>query len=144
MSSLCTGSANLFLGSADGHVHIVSSGFKVVRSFKASDAGSITHIKQIEGSSLLVTIAEDLLNEPVLKVWALDKSEKKTGSPRCLSTTSIQNARRLFPVCVVVRDNIGIFSKIYMGRYRHSRLLAIFHRLLSDSPTVPSPSFVAT
>ncbi|KAK1147772.1 Vacuolar protein sorting-associated protein 11 [Aspergillus melleus] len=98
ISSLCTGSANLFLGSADGHVHIVSSGFKTVRSFKASDAGSITHIKQIEGSSLLVTIAEDLLNEPILKVWALDKSEKKTGAPRCLSTTSVQNARRLFPI----------------------------------------------
>ncbi|THC98674.1 hypothetical protein EYZ11_001877 [Aspergillus tanneri] len=66
--------------------------------FNASDTGSITHIKQIEGSSLLATIAEDLLNEPILKVWALDKSEKKTGTPRCLSTTGIQNARRLFPI----------------------------------------------
>ncbi|KAF9893293.1 hypothetical protein FE257_011723 [Aspergillus nanangensis] len=98
ISSLCTGSANLFLGTADGDVHIISSGFKAVRSFTASDGGSIVHVKQIEGTSRLVTIAEDLLNEPVLKVWALDITEKKTGSPRCLSTTSIQNARRLFPV----------------------------------------------
>ncbi|EAW06717.1 tethering complex subunit PEP5 [Aspergillus clavatus NRRL 1] len=98
LSSLSTGSSNLFLGSTDGLVHIVSSGFKVVRSFKAADTGSITHIKQIEGTSLLVTIAEDLPNEPILKVWALDKPEKKTGAPRCLSTTSIQNARRPFPI----------------------------------------------
>lgn len=55
-------------------------------------------MKQIEGTSLLVTIAEDLLNEPTLKVWALDKPEKKTGSPTCLSTVSVQNGRRQFPV----------------------------------------------
>ncbi|KAL4803839.1 hypothetical protein BDV18DRAFT_39889 [Aspergillus unguis] len=97
-SCLCSGSANLFLGTNDGFVHTVSSSFKVVQSFKASDNGSITHIKQLEGTSLLVTIAEDLLNDPVLKVWALDKPEKKTGTPRCLSTTAVQNARRLFPV----------------------------------------------
>jgi vacuolar protein sorting-associated protein 11 len=55
-------------------------------------------MKQVENTSLLVTIAEDLPNDPVLKVWALDKTEKKTGAPRCLSAVSVQNARRPFPV----------------------------------------------
>lgn len=84
---------------------MVSSTFKIVQSFKAHDAGSITHLKQIEGTSLLVTIAEDLLNEPVLKVWALDKPEKKTGAPTCLSTVSVQNGRRQFPVRSDSREN---------------------------------------
>ncbi|KAJ5712588.1 hypothetical protein N7493_009056 [Penicillium malachiteum] len=97
LSSLCTGSANLFLGTNDGFVHIVSSSFRVLRSFKAHDTGAITHMKQINGTSLLATVSEDLLNEPVLKVWALD-TEKKDGGPRCLSTVSIQNARRQFPI----------------------------------------------
>ncbi|KAI2895459.1 hypothetical protein CBS63078_8584 [Aspergillus niger] len=96
--SLSTGSANIFLGSSDGFVHIISTNFKLVRSFRASETGSIAHIKQIEGTSLLVTITEDLPSEAALKVWALDKSEKKTGTPRCLSTTHVQNARRMFPV----------------------------------------------
>lgn len=78
----------------------MSSSFKVVRSFKAHDAGSIRHMKQVEGTSLLVTIAEDLPNEPVLKVWALDEIGKKTGAPRCLSTLSVQNGRRPFPVSI--------------------------------------------
>ncbi|KAJ5098003.1 hypothetical protein N7532_005004 [Penicillium argentinense] len=77
LSSLCTGSSNIFLGTVDGFVHIVTSSFRVVRSFKAHDTGSITHMKQINGTSLLVTISEDLSNEPVLKAWALD-TEKKT------------------------------------------------------------------
>jgi vacuolar protein sorting-associated protein 11 len=55
-------------------------------------------MKQVEATSLLVTISEDLSHEPVLNVWALDKTEKKTGGPKCLSTTSIQNGRRQFPV----------------------------------------------
>ncbi|PWY68462.1 vacuolar protein sorting protein [Aspergillus heteromorphus CBS 117.55] len=106
--SLCTGSANVFLGSNDGFVHIISSNFKLVRSFKASDTGSIAHIKHIEGTSLLVTIAEELPNEAILKVWALDKAEKKTGAPQCLSTTSVQNARRIFPVSAfAVLDDVS-------------------------------------
>jgi tetratricopeptide (TPR) repeat protein len=55
-------------------------------------------MKQIEGTSLLITIAEDLSNEPVLKVWALDKPVKKTGLPTCTSTLSIQNGRKPFPI----------------------------------------------
>ena len=55
-------------------------------------------MKQIQGTALLVTITEDLSNEPVLKVWALDKLEKKTGIPRCQSTLTIQNGRKQFPI----------------------------------------------
>ncbi|KAL4921451.1 hypothetical protein BDW62DRAFT_129178 [Aspergillus aurantiobrunneus] len=112
-SCLCSGSANLFLGTTDGFVHTVSSSFKIVQSFRASDNGSVTHIKQIEGTSLLVTIAEDLLNDPVLKVWALDKPEKKSGTPSCLSTTPIQNARRLFPVSAFAV--FGDLSQVAVG-----------------------------
>ncbi|KAJ5313422.1 uncharacterized protein N7443_000306 [Penicillium atrosanguineum] len=97
LSSLCTGSSNLFLGTHDGFIHIVTQGFRVKRSFKAHDAGSIMHMKQIDGTSLLVTVSEDMSNEPVLKVWALD-TEKKGGGPQCLSTVSVQNARRQFPI----------------------------------------------
>jgi vacuolar protein sorting-associated protein 11 len=34
----------------------------------------------------------------VLKVWALDKTVKKTGLPTCQSTLSIQNGRKQFPI----------------------------------------------
>ena len=81
-------------------MHILSASFKVVRTFAAyePDAGAVRHLKQVDGTALLVTIAEDLSSEPVLRVWALDKIEKKTGAPRCLSSLSIQNGRRQFPV----------------------------------------------
>ncbi|EEH34130.2 vacuolar membrane protein [Paracoccidioides lutzii Pb01] len=102
VSCICTGSENLFLGTTDGTVHILSQSFKVLRTFKAHDTGSITHMRQVDATSLIVTISEDLLNDPVLKVWALDKEEKKTGAPKCLSTVMVQNGRRQFPVSAFV------------------------------------------
>ncbi|TLD34113.1 hypothetical protein PspLS_00951 [Pyricularia sp. CBS 133598] len=106
ISSVCSGSDSLFLGSNDGHVRIVGPSWKIVRSFRAygddDDGGParqrITHMRQVEGTSLLVTIAEDLSNEPVLKVWALDRPVKKTGLPTCLSMVQINNAKKQFPI----------------------------------------------
>ena len=57
ISCVTSGSENLFLGSFDGFVRIVSSGWKVVQSFRAHDAGAVTHMQQVEGTSLLVTVA---------------------------------------------------------------------------------------
>jgi vacuolar protein sorting-associated protein 11 len=100
VTCLTTGSESLFLGDVHGSVRILNRAFKVVRSFQASDVqgASITHLKQVPDTSLLVTIAEDLSNDPSLKVWALDKEEKRTGGPKCLCTIGIQNQRRQFPV----------------------------------------------
>ncbi|KAF2869673.1 hypothetical protein BDV95DRAFT_497220 [Massariosphaeria phaeospora] len=98
ITAVVSGSESIFFGSADGVVRIVSPAFKVVRSFRAHDTGAITHMKQMQGTALLVTVAEDVADEPVLKVWALDKLEKKTGMPRCQSTLTIHNGRKHFPI----------------------------------------------
>ncbi|KIN01275.1 hypothetical protein OIDMADRAFT_41873 [Oidiodendron maius Zn] len=87
ISCVCSGSENVFLGSYDGTVRILSSAFKIVRSFQAHDTGAITNMKQ-----------EDVTNEPVLKVWALDKPVKNTGLPTCQSMLSISNGRKPFPI----------------------------------------------
>jgi hypothetical protein len=74
VSAVCSGSDSLFLGGYDGIVRIVGPSWKVVRSFPAYEASSsgpaaaskgadggdavaITHMRQVEGTSLLVTVA---------------------------------------------------------------------------------------
>ncbi|PQE30933.1 vacuolar membrane protein [Rutstroemia sp. NJR-2017a WRK4] len=57
ISCICSGPENLFTGSYDGTVRILSPSFKILRTFQAHDVGSITHMKQVEGTSLLITIA---------------------------------------------------------------------------------------
>ncbi|KAH8906769.1 vacuolar membrane protein [Coniochaeta sp. PMI_546] len=99
ISCVCSGSSNLFLGSDNGYVRIVGPSWKIVRSFRAHEVGSIKHMRQVEGTSVLVTVAEELgAGEPVLKVWALDKPEPKTGIPTCLSTITINNGKKPFPI----------------------------------------------
>ncbi|KAK0613291.1 hypothetical protein B0T14DRAFT_525967 [Immersiella caudata] len=105
ISSVCSGSESLFFGSYDGTVRIVSPAWKVVRSFQAYDTGPVTHMRQVEGTSLLITVAEEPsavgdggVPQPVLKVWALDKPVKKTGIPTCLSTVAVNNGKKPFPI----------------------------------------------
>ncbi len=102
LTSVTTGSESLFLGDSHGTVRVLSKAFKVIRTFRAADSpdASIVHLKQLPNTSFLVTVAEDLSSDPVLKVWALDKIEKKTGGPKCLCTVGIQNGKRQFPVCI--------------------------------------------
>ena len=97
---MTTGNDELFIGSTSGLVRILNRNFKVVRSFHATDAedASIVHLKKVPGTSLLVTLAENLSSEPVLKVWALDRIEKKTNAPRCLCSVSVANQKKQFPV----------------------------------------------
>ncbi|GAB1312843.1 Vacuolar protein sorting-associated protein 11 [Madurella fahalii] len=104
ISSVCSGSDSLILGSYDGQVRIVGQSWTVVRSFQAYETGApVTHMRQVEGTSLLVTVAEepsvgDSVNQPVLKVWALDKPVKKTGIPTCLSAVTVNNGKKPFPI----------------------------------------------
>ncbi|AEO71808.1 uncharacterized protein THITE_2148406 [Thermothielavioides terrestris NRRL 8126] len=107
VASVCSGSDSLFLGGFDGSVRIVTGppAWRVVRAFQAHDGGaSVTHMRQVEGTSLLVTVAEEPgggeagIQQPVLKVWALDKPVKKTGMPTCLSTVAVNNGKKPFPI----------------------------------------------
>lgn len=79
-------------------MHLLDQSFKSTRSWKAHDAGSVTHVKQVNDTAYLLTLSEDLSHEPELKVWSLEQSEKKTGHPRCLSSITVQNGRKNFPV----------------------------------------------
>ena len=101
-------------------------------------------MRQINNTALLVTVAEDLSNEPVLKVWALD-TEKKDGGPRCLSTISVQNARRQFPVrfnySEIDRDHtyIGIDFRFRNRRRSLASSNRFCERIGDDHPRRPNP-----
>ncbi|KAK4175304.1 putative vacuolar protein sorting-associated protein 11 [Triangularia setosa] len=105
IASVCSGSESLFLGGFDGTVRIIGPNFKILRQFTAYDNGSsVTHMRQVEGTSLLVTIGEGGAGEdlepgqPVIKVWSLDKVNKKDGAPGLLSSVIVNNGKRPFPI----------------------------------------------
>lgn len=95
---MAAGTDKIIVGTPDGIVHLLDQTFKPARSWKAHQSGSVTHTKQVPETPYLVTLSEDLSNEPELKVWSLDQTEKKTGNPKCLCSVSVQNQRKTFPV----------------------------------------------
>lgn len=109
MTCLTSGSDSLFLGTTDGHIRVLSKALTVVRTFRASDShAAVIHLRQIPDTAFLVSISEDLSSEPELRVWALDRTDKKSGGPKCLCTVAVQNGKRLFPVTAfVVLDDLS-------------------------------------
>ena len=57
ISCVCSGSDSLFVGSSDGFVRIIGPSWKIVKSFQAHEVGTVIHMRQVEGTSLLVTVA---------------------------------------------------------------------------------------
>lgn len=72
----------------------------MTRVFQAAESTTapVRLLRHIPETPYLVSVCEDLPAEPQLRVWALDKSEKKTGGPKCLCSISVQNGRKPFPV----------------------------------------------
>lgn len=92
----------MLIGSSDGNLRLLNQSFGVVSAFPAHAAGNITNIATIPDSSRFVTLAEDLSHEPELKFWDLDQIDKKTGHPKCLCSTTVQNGKKQFPVSILM------------------------------------------
>ncbi len=92
----------------------------------------MTYLRQIKDTAYLVTISEDLSNDPQLRVWALDKVEKKTDGPKLLCTIAVQNGKRQFPVTAfVVLDDL---SQVAVG-FANGSVTVIRGDLIHDRGT---------
>lgn len=57
ITSVCAGSDSLFLGTSDGSVSVIGKSWNAVNKFQAHSSGSVTQMRQVEGTSYLVTVA---------------------------------------------------------------------------------------
>lgn len=109
LTCVATSTEFLYLGDNAGYVRQLSRAFKVTQTFHAADIPNVAVrlLKPIPDTPYLVTICEDLPNEPSLRVWDLEKTEKRTSGPKCLCTIKVQNGRRPFPVsALAVLDDL--------------------------------------
>ncbi|CAL1708669.1 unnamed protein product [Somion occarium] len=72
-----------------GSLYVLNRDFEVSKSWVAHTSGRVTHMAERKG--ILVTLGEeDLVRQPLLKVWDLNISDKKTGGPLLLRSTKVQ------------------------------------------------------
>ncbi|KAK9471992.1 uncharacterized protein V1510DRAFT_156370 [Dipodascopsis tothii] len=112
VSAVCGGSGSMFLGTTGGMVKMVSKTLKPTMMFMAHEGVRITHLKQIDGFPYLLTVAESDGIEPQVKLWALDKYERKMNALKCLNTFAL-HTKKQHKISVVTQSED--FSLIAFG-----------------------------
>ncbi|EKM61891.1 uncharacterized protein PHACADRAFT_205018 [Phanerochaete carnosa HHB-10118-sp] len=83
-----------------GSVYRLNEDFETVNAWVAHTGGRVTHM--LERSGLLVTIGEeDTARHPLLKIWDLQTTEKKSGAPVLLRSAKVQSGNRPHPVSTI-------------------------------------------
>ncbi|BFZ62617.1 Vacuolar protein sorting-associated protein 11 [Saitoella coloradoensis] len=108
---ICSGGGHVFVGDRNGRIHILNDKFQVIRAFTAHQDGGVTHLLH-NGRDLLLSIGDDNVAGPHLKLWQLDKIDKKTGVPR-IATTYVLRRGEPFPISSV--GSVASFGQIAVG-----------------------------
>jgi vacuolar protein sorting-associated protein 11 len=97
ISTIAATSSGLLVADTHGSIHVLDKDFEPVRSWVAHVGGRVTHM--IERKGVLVTLGEeDNVRSPLLKIWELEKIDKKTNSPNLLRSVKTQQSNRPHPV----------------------------------------------
>ncbi|KAH6902717.1 vacuolar membrane protein [Coprinopsis sp. MPI-PUGE-AT-0042] len=100
ISTVASSSRGMLVADIHGSVHLLNRDFETVTSWVAHVAGRVTHM--VERNGILVTLGEeDTVKSPLLKIWAIEDRDKKTGSPMLLRSAKVQQSNRPHPVTSV-------------------------------------------
>ncbi|KAL1686960.1 hypothetical protein GGG16DRAFT_63250 [Schizophyllum commune] len=84
-----------------GSVHALNQDFESYMSWVAHTSGRVTHM--VERKGVLVTLGEeDFVRYPLLKIWDLQNTDKRTGAPILLRSTKVNVGNRMHPISTVV------------------------------------------
>jgi tetratricopeptide (TPR) repeat protein len=100
ISCVCSG---VFLGDSTGNVHHVDRSLNTTMTFKAYPK-RVSHLCYVKKKSILISIGEDEMQIPTLKVWQI---EKDNSAPILVRSTKITHGSKVFPVTAIAYlDNL--------------------------------------
>ncbi|KAG7448346.1 uncharacterized protein BT62DRAFT_947390 [Guyanagaster necrorhizus] len=116
-------SAGVLVADIHGSIHILNRDFESVKSWVAHVGGRVTHM--VERKRILVTLGEeDAIRSPILKIWDLENTDKRSGSPLLLRSVKVQLSNRPHPVSTIALSASLSYLAIGLGDgtvllYRH-------------------------
>ncbi|KAF9028559.1 hypothetical protein BDZ89DRAFT_1101711 [Hymenopellis radicata] len=150
ISTIATCSSGVLVADIHGSIHLLNKDFESINSWVAHVGGRVTHMA--ERRRVLVTLGEeDAVSSPLLKIWDLESSDKRTGAPRLLRSAKVQLGNRPHPISTLALSANLSYLAIGLGDgtvllYRHlDQSLASSSSLTSlpkprtvhESPTEP-------
>ncbi|KAJ3524875.1 hypothetical protein NM688_g8487 [Phlebia brevispora] len=82
-----------------GSMYLLNNDFETTKSWIAHAGGRVTHM--VERNVERITQEESSVHQPLLKVWDLQASEKKSGAPVLLRSVKVQSGTRPHPVSAI-------------------------------------------
>ncbi|GJE99815.1 hypothetical protein PsYK624_160870 [Phanerochaete sordida] len=100
ISCIASTSHGTIVADIHGSVYQLNEEFETTKAWVAHSGGRVTHM--LERNGLLVTVGEeDSVRHPLLKIWDLQTTEKKSGSPVLLRSAKVQSGNRPHPVSTI-------------------------------------------
>ncbi|KAH7890168.1 hypothetical protein F5I97DRAFT_645537 [Phlebopus sp. FC_14] len=139
ISTMTPSTHGLLIADIHGSVHLLNQSFVSVASWVVHVGGRVTHM--VDKKGVLVTIGEeDNVRSSIMKIWDLDKVDKKTGGPVLLRSAKVQPSGKPHPVTSLALTPTLSFLAIGFADgsvvlYRH-----LDQSLASSSSSVAAPS----
>ncbi|KIK69043.1 hypothetical protein GYMLUDRAFT_35082 [Collybiopsis luxurians FD-317 M1] len=100
LSTVASSSAGVLVADIHGSIHLLNKDFESISSWVAHTGGRVTHM--VEKKGILVTLGEENnIHSPLIKIWDLNKKDKRTTAPLLLRSAKIQPSNRPHPVSTV-------------------------------------------
>lgn len=112
LTAICPARKSVFFATSNATIREFDQELQLTHSFTAYEADwSVTFMRYLTGTSLLLTIGELVGTGPVIKLWNLDKRDKKTNDPACHSTVHVTNGDNTFPISAFdISDDFNIVA----------------------------------
>lgn len=105
LTAICPGSESIFFAVGDSVVKEFSRDIELKREFVVAEPGwTVTKLKHLQGTTLLLTIAEQQGQPLTLNLWDLEK-KAKGNSPHCHTTVHVTNGSNTFPMSAFAVSN---------------------------------------
>ncbi|KAK0463502.1 uncharacterized protein EV420DRAFT_1518537 [Desarmillaria tabescens] len=123
ISTVSSSSTGVLVADIHGSIHVLNRDFESVNSWVAHVGGRVTHM--VERKRILITLGEeDAVRSPILKIWDLENTDKRSGSPLLLRSVKVQLSNRPHPVSTIALSASLSYLAIGFGDgsvllYRH-------------------------
>ncbi|KZO93812.1 hypothetical protein CALVIDRAFT_539718 [Calocera viscosa TUFC12733] len=111
---IASSSVGVLVADVHGLIHVIDRKFERARGWAAFDAGRVTHM--LERRGILVTLGEEASSRgPVLKIWDLMHTDKRTDGPILLRSVKVGSNNKPFPVSTIALSSTLSHLAIGLG-----------------------------
>lgn len=99
LTAICPARKSVFFATTNSVIREFDQDLQLTHSFTAYEPGwTVSFLRYLSGTSLLLSIGELIGTGPIIKLWNLDKRDKKTNDPNCHTIVHVSNGDNTFPI----------------------------------------------